>query len=123
MLPVDTKEDFSMKNLEVLAASIKIARGRYQHAVREYVLSHPNEVSRFGELPAVEDIKDQALTELLAVERHAAGNVTNAEEIREFEARTGLDFDIMGPRLAICGTCGHTFQFVHNHKCEGRDAP
>jgi hypothetical protein len=110
-------EEMFMKNLEILSSLLTISRGRYENACREYVISVPMQPRRTRDL---DEIKEKALGEMVAIEKRAGDLVKRAHEIEEFEKRTGIEYDAMGPNIAICGECGQTFQYMANHDCRGK---
>jgi hypothetical protein len=106
-----------MKNLEILASLITISRARHVHACRKYIIAltpagRPEAPQKLREF---EKIKKEALGERVGIEKKAGDLVRRAHEIEEFEKRTGIEYDVMGPTLAICGDCGKTFQYVNDH--------
>lgn len=109
-----------MKNLEILSSLITISRGRYTDACRQYVISIPLNPRRTRDL---EEIKQKALCEMLALEKRASDLVRRAHEIEELEQRTGIEYDAMGPAIAMCGTCGQTFQYMDTHDCRRKATP
>ena len=105
-------EDELMKNLEKLASLITISRARHVHAWRKCITALPGALQKILEF---ERIKKEALRERIGFEKKASDLIRRAHEIEAFERCTGIEYDVMGPALAICGSCGKAFQYVQDH--------
>jgi len=58
-----------------------------------------------------------ALEEAFLLEKRLKVLEEQRDKIAEFEQRTGLEFNAIGPLLGKCCFCGEAFQYIPDHTC------
>jgi hypothetical protein len=110
-----------MKNLKALLGQLEEVRKKHESAAKKHDTAMINNETAMAELALIDVHHLQHQEFFLARRLHEIYGQKTL--ISEFEKRTELEFNALGPLLAKCDRCGLFFQFIPEHVCNDAQDP